>query len=147
MFTQDRGRMRRYFIDAWHKARTGAALEPLERQIVEVIREHPEHHALLEDHESAVEREFLPDAGEGNPFLHLALHIAILEQVGTDRPAGIRTVYQRLAGAMGDAHEAEHRIMECLAQGVWEAQRTGQPPDEGAYLECLDRLVGLGSRR
>lgn len=139
MFSQDRGDLRRIFLEAWRKAREGAPLQPLEQQIAALIREHPEYHPLLEDPQTALDRDFPPEAGEGNPFLHLALHVAILEQVSTDRPPGIRDLYQRLVSSAGDAHAAEHRILECLAAALWEAQRGGGVPDEQAYLECLRR--------
>jgi hypothetical protein len=139
MFTQDRDRMRRYFLDVWRKARQGASLEPLEQQIAGIVRAHPEYHALLGDGGNALTREFLPGDGQANPFLHLSLHLAVLEQVGTDRPAGIRAIYQRLVSRTGDPHEAEHRIMDCLAESIWEAQRAGRAPDETAYMACLQR--------
>lgn len=141
MFSQDRDSMRRYFLEAWRKARSGEPIDPLERQIAEVVREHPEYHSMLEAPEKAMDRDYLPEDGETNPFLHLSLHIAILEQVSTDRPAGARNLYQRIVRSAGDAHEAEHRIMDCLAQGLWEAQRSGLPPDERSYVECMERLA------
>ena len=141
MFTSDRDTMRRFFVIAWRKARTGEPLEPMERQIADVIRVHPEYHALMEDTDAALSREFLPESGDSNPFLHLSLHIAILEQVTTDRPPGMRELYRRILAIAGDAHEAEHRIMECLAHSLWEAQRAGSAPNEKDYLSCVERLT------
>jgi len=147
MFSQDRNSMRRYFLEAWRKARGGEPLDPLESQIAEVIRGHPEYHSLLEAPEKAMGRDYLPEDGETNPFLHLSLHIAILEQVSTNRPTGVRDLYQRIARSVGDAHEAEHRIMDCLARRLWEAQRSGLPPDERSYVECIERLADQGRTR
>ncbi len=141
MFSQDRDRLRRYLAAAWAKASAGAPLEPLEHQIADLVRGHPEYQSLLGDPEGAIGRDFAPEAGQTNPFLHLGLHLALLEQVATDRPAGIRDLYQTLVGRSGGAHAAEHLAMECLAQALWEAQRGQRPPDEGAYLECLTRLT------
>jgi hypothetical protein len=141
MYSQDRESMRRYFLDAWRRAIEGQPLEPLEAQIAQVVRAHPEYHGLLENPDAALSRDFLPESGETNPFLHLGLHLAILEQIGTDRPAGIRSACQRLMGSSGDVHAAEHEIMECLAQSLWEAQRMGRAPDEGAYLACVEALL------
>jgi hypothetical protein len=141
MFTQDRDTMRSFFVEAWRKARDGVPLEPLEAQIAAVVRAHPEYHHLLDNADAVLSKDFLPEDGETNPFLHLSMHLAILEQVATDRPRGIRAAYQKNASAMGDAHAAEHRIMECLGQALWEAQRSGGRPNESAYLECLHRLV------
>ncbi len=143
MLSRDRDTMRRVWTDAWRKAQTGSPLEPLEQQLATIIQAHPEYHALLEGDERALTRDFLPEGGETNPFLHLGLHLAILEQVATDRPPGLRALYQRIAQGSGDVHRAEHRIMECLAQSLWEAQRDGRTPDEPGYLGCLRRLAGL----
>jgi hypothetical protein len=140
MFSPDRDTLRRYLAAAWHKAQAGLPLEPLEHQIVALVREHLEYQPLLADPEAAIERDFRPEDGESNPFLHLGLHLALLEQVTTDRPPGIRDQYQRLVQRTGDAHTAEHLAMECLAQALWEAQRAQRQPDEAAYLECLARL-------
>ena len=141
MFSQDRDSLRRYLAAAWAKASAGEPLEPLEHQIADLVRGHPEYQPLLADPEAAVGRDFAPEAGQTNPFLHLGLHLALLEQVTTDRPAGVRDRYQALVRRSGDAHVAEHLAMECLAQALWEAQRRRQPPDEAAYLEHLTRLT------
>lgn len=134
-----RARLREQYLKAWRKARNGERLEALELLIAEVVELHPEYHALLEDRD-VTQREFPPEAGQSNPFLHMGLHVAIHEQLGADRPPGIREVYTRLAGRFGDTHELEHRMMECLARIIWEAQRSGMLPDEAAYLACVRKL-------
>ena len=88
MLIQDRDAARRFFFQVWHKYRTQATgLEPLETLVVGVILEHPEYHPYLENEEDAVNREFQPESGRTNPFLHMGMHIAIKEQVGSDPPA------------------------------------------------------------
>ena len=141
MFGNDRNRLRRYYCTVWDKANAGQPLEPLERIIAEAIRAHPEYQSVLTDAETALSREYTPELGETNPFLHLGMHIAIHEQLGANRPAGILDVYQRLCQRAGDAHVAEHLMMECLGETLWEAQRAGREPDERAYLERLRRLA------
>lgn len=71
----------------------------------------------------------------------MGMHISLQEQISTNRPAGISTVYQQLISRCGDAHDAEHRMMECLGQTLWEAQRANRMPDEQAYLKCLNLLT------
>jgi hypothetical protein len=138
---QDRGGLRRLYCAAWRKHRAGRPLEPLEHQIVVVIEQHPEYHSLLEDEAEAVGRDFAPEAGQSNPFLHMGLHLAIREQSATDRPAGIAAIRTQLAERLADPHEAEHRMLERLGEALWLSQRTGQPPDEAAYLDALRRLL------
>ena len=96
---------------------------------------------VAEMSEDALEREWTPEQGESNPFLHMSMHSAIREQVSIDRPPGVAAVHRQLSSRVG-RHEAEHRIMECLARMLWQAQSTGSMPDEQGYLECLRRIGG-----
>lgn len=139
---QDRSGLRRLYVEAWRKHRAGRPLEPLEHQIVTVIEQHPEYHVLLEDEAEALGRDFTPEAGQSNPFLHMGLHLAIREQAATDRPSGIAAIRIQLAERLADSHEAEHRMLERLAEALWLSQRTGQPPDEDAYVESLREMLG-----
>jgi hypothetical protein len=137
---QSREQMRRMYLEAWRKFSARAPLEPLEAQLAAVIAEHPEYVTWLESGESALGAEFTPEGGRENPFLHMGLHLAIREQVATNRPAGIAEIHERLATRLGDAHAAEHAMLEPLAEALWEAQRLGRAPDEQAYLERLRRI-------
>ena len=139
---QDRSGLRRHYLEAWRKHRAGLPLEPLEHQLVTVIEQHPEYHALFEADAQALGRDYTPESGQSNPFLHLGLHLAIREQVATDRPAGIAAVHRDLSRRLGDVHEAEHRMLEKLGEALWLGQRSGRPPDENAYLESLRQLAG-----
>ncbi len=130
--------MRQRFADAWARVRGGAAADALDRQIAAVIEWHPEYHAIVENSE-ALHRDFTPDGGQTNPFLHMGLHLAIRDQLATDRPAGIRAVFDRIRTALGDEHAAEHRLLERLGEALWQAQRDRRPPDEAAYLDALRR--------
>jgi hypothetical protein len=108
-------------------------------QVGDVIAQHPEYHALMEDPDGALERDWTPESGESNPFLHMGLHLALREQVGTDRPAGIAALHRALAARVG-RHEAEHLMAECLAEALWQAQRNNSMPDEVSYMEALKAL-------
>lgn len=137
MFQPSREQARRLFIDAWRKYRAGHPLEALEALTVEHILRHPEYHTLLKDEEGSLSRDWLPELGETNPFLHLSLHLAISEQLSIDQPAGIVARYQSLLARLGDEHAAQHAVMECLVEMIWQAQRHNLPPDGMAYLACL----------
>jgi hypothetical protein len=139
-FGQDRDQIRRTFAESWRKHCAGLPMEPLERMIAGVIAQHPEYQPGLESGRLA-DRDFLAGDGESNPFLHMGLHIALQEQISTDRPAGVLAVYHALAASAGDAHQAEHRMIECLAAVLWQAQRDGAMPEESVYLEQLRSLV------
>ena len=138
LFGQDRDELRKMYVDAWRKRVAGDVLTPLESQIAQVVEDHPEYHQYLTSGD--VEADFSPDAGRSNPFLHMGLHLSIREQVATDRPPGIRAVFQSLCKTTGSHLEAEHQMLECLAETLWESQRNNAPPDEYKYLERLRRL-------
>lgn len=138
----DRGELREVFFRAWQRYQARQPLEGAERLVVAAALRHPEYHTLLASPDSARDRDFSPEDGTVNPFLHLGMHIAIEEQLSVDRPAGIRAHYSALIGRLGDEHEAQHAMMECLGEAVWRAQREGGTPDESAYLECLAHLAG-----
>jgi hypothetical protein len=142
MYGTDRDAMRRVFVQAWRKAGDGEPLQPLERLVAEVVAEHPEYQSCLTETDDGIGRDFPPELGDTNPFLHMGLHISIREQLSVDRPPGVAALYRRIRLRTGDAHAAEHRIMECLAQSLWEAQRAGAMPDENRYLDCLRTLAG-----
>lgn len=137
LFSNNREDLRRQFVEAWRKAREGKPVTALEDQIASVVAAHPEYHAMLEQGEDAIGREWTPEQGETNPFLHLGMHIVIREQLSTDRPPGIRAAYDALVNSLGEPHAAEHEMLECLGATLWEAQRSGQMPNEVAYLKCV----------
>jgi len=137
---QSREQLRRLYVEAWRKFTSRAPLEPLEAQVAAVVAEHPEYVHWLETGEEALAAQFTPERGQANPFLHMGLHLAIREQVATNRPAGIAAIHAALAARLGDVHAAEHAMIEPLAQALWEAQRAATLPDEQAYLERLKAL-------
>lgn len=138
IFSQDRGELRRMYADAWEKRLAGTPLSPLETQIADVIELHPEYHNAVSSPD--IDRDYTPEAGQTNPFLHMGLHLGVREQVATNRPNGIATVYQNLSRRLGDRHAAEHAIIDVLAEILWQAQRQQAPPDEQEYLDKLKRL-------
>lgn len=142
MFNPSRDEVRRFFCDTWRKRRDALPLTPLEAIASDWIARHPEYHALLEDPEAALGAEFPPEAGRENPFLHLGLHLSLVEQLQIDQPPGIRAAWTALLAAAGDEHEAAHRAIDALAETIWEAQRDRSPPSNDRYLERLRRAAG-----
>lgn len=136
MLGNDRDQLRKVFYDSWQAKLSAAPLDAMQTVIVRIIELHPEYHKLFNSAD-AIARDYLPEQGETNPFLHMSMHIALAEQLSTERPAGIRACYQKLLEKHGTAHAAEHEMMECLGEALWQAQRAQQAPDEAAYLRCL----------
>ena len=71
IFSQDRTKLRRQYLEVWQKANRRETLEPLEELIADVIRDHPEYHPLLANEDAAISSEFYPEHGTTNPFLHM----------------------------------------------------------------------------
>lgn len=141
MFNPSREQVRQFFCEAWRKHRERSILEGAEVVAADLIVEHPEYHALLENPALAMEQEFTPESGQMNPFLHLSLHLAVAEQISIDQPFGILSAYQALRARL-DVHAAEHAIIECLGETIWRAQRDGGAIDGAAYLDCVRRAAG-----
>lgn len=140
---QNRAQVREIFFRAWQAHRERRPLEGIENLIVQVVLRHPEYHAFLEQSETARERDYFPETGETNPFLHLGLHIAIEEQLSIDQPPGVRGHYQKLLNQQPDEHAVQHRMMECLAESMWQSGSGTTAPSQTAYLDCLRRLTEI----
>jgi hypothetical protein len=139
MFEPTRDQARAFFFETWRKYRAGEPLAGLEAIVLDVILAHPEYHAALEEPERFRERDYSPELGEPNPFLHMSMHLALEEQLSIDQPIGVAGSFAALAAKRGDRHDALHDAMECLGEMVWRAQRDSAPPDAAAYLECLKK--------
>ena len=132
--------MRAAWRTAWRRHLDHLPLEPLHAQMVDLIDMHPEYHRQMTEMAPADGESHTSTPGSADAFLHLGLHMALREQLATDRPPGTRDVYRRLCKAAGETHAAEHHMIEVLAQTLWEAQRAGRLPDQQLYLEALRKL-------
>jgi hypothetical protein len=143
MYNPTRDQARSFFVDAWKKCGERLPLTPLETIAADLIALHPEYHPLLATGEAVLARDWTPETGQTNPFLHLSLHLAIEEQLGIDQPPGLRAAFDGLLRRHGDRHAALHDVLECLGETVWRSQRDKTPPDGNAYLQCIKAKAGL----
>lgn len=142
MFNPSRQDARGIFFETWRKYRAQEALAGIETLILEVVLQHPEYHALLGQPDKYMERDYSPEQGETNPFLHMSMHLALSEQLSIDQPSGVRTRHDTLFARLGDAHAAQHEVMDCLVEMIWQAQRNQTAPDATIYMACLDKKLG-----
>ena len=133
----ERDHMRQFFFDAWQKHQNQLSLNALEQLTINVILMHPEYHEILKNREEALRQDYRTD---DNPFLHMSLHLGLIEQIQNDRPQGIKTIYQHLCKKYPDHHQVEHLMMEVMANVLWDAQQNNTLPDERVYLENLRTL-------
>ncbi len=147
MFAPSQADVRRFFCETYRKQREGAPLTPMESVASDWIALHPEYHVDLADVDVALATQFDVDSGRTNPFLHLSMHLSISEQLGIDQPSGIKQAYELLRHRLGSAHDAQHEVMECLGEMIWQSQRSGMPPDGERYIDCVRRRATATSSR
>ncbi|MEY3746587.1 MAG: hypothetical protein RL194_46, partial [Pseudomonadota bacterium] len=90
LFNPSRDQVRQFFFDAWSKFKARQPLSDLEAIALEVMQMHPEYHQVLDTPDRYLEQAYFPEMGETNPFLHMSLHLSILEQLSIDQPPGIK---------------------------------------------------------
>ena len=134
LYTQDRTEQRKFLANAWQKFLGKKILDPLESQLTQVIEIHPEYHSLIQN----VESDYFPEQGEVNPFLHINLHLSLREQLSINQPHGIKEIYQKIVNSASDSHEAEHKMMDCIAEMIFSSQKNKLPMDHQAYIRCLE---------
>jgi hypothetical protein len=139
MFAPSQPDVREFFCAAQQKVRNHEPLTPLEALAADWIAEHPEYAADLADAEAARTASYPVEGGRTNPFLHLSMHLSISEQVSIDQPHGIKQAVELLSRRLGSMHAAQHEVMECLGEMIWESQRSGRPPDGERYIACVRR--------
>ncbi|MFV2054976.1 MAG: DUF1841 family protein [Thiohalomonadales bacterium] len=139
-YGDNRNDIRQVYFDAWQAANNKQPLDALQQQIVEVIQFHPEYQPFLSRSDN-LDKDFNPEQGQTNPFLHMGMHMAIKEQLSINQPTGIRDIYQKLLLKHTDAHQVEHQMMDCIAEMIWQAQSKQQTPDMEAYVRQLRGLV------
>lgn len=137
LFNPSRDEVRQFFFETWQCFQASKPLTGLQDLAARVIAMHPEYHAVLSDPMGYQSRAYYPELGETNPFLHMSLHLSILEQLSINQPVGIVPVYDSLCRRLGDTHAAQHVLLESLAETLWQAQRSSTMPDGSAYLQLL----------
>ncbi len=142
LYNPSRDQARQFLFDAWAKFRQQAPLTNLEKIAVEVIQMHPEYHAIFDIPERYINQQYFPEMGQTNPFLHISLHLSVIEQISINQPIGIRDVYTKLLEKYHDQHEAQHDILDCLAETIWHAQKNNAALDSTYYLSLLRKKCG-----
>ena len=140
MFNPSQADVRRFFCQTYAKHVGKQILTPLENIAARWIVEHPEYDSDLADETAAIARDYPPEGGKSNPFLHLSMHLSISEQTQADTPAGLKPAYGAALAKMGDPHQTHHAIMEVLGAVLWQAQRSRTAPDMDAFVDGVRRL-------
>lgn len=142
LYNPSRDQARQFLFDAWSKFKQHVPLTDLEKIAVEVMQMHPEYHSVLDAPERYMQQQYFPEMGETNPFLHLSLHLSVIEQISINQPIGIAKIYNTLLQQHDDKHMAQHDLLECLAETLWHSQRNNIPLDSVHYLNLLNQRIG-----
>ena len=142
LFNPSRDEVREFFFNAWSQFKAQKSLTDLEKIALGIINMHPEYHAILDAPEQYKSQQYFPELGETNPFLHMSLHLSILEQISINQPTGITDIYQRLKLKHLHEHDAQHTILECLGEAIWQAQRNNTALDANFYVQLLQQKAG-----
>ncbi len=140
-YSKDRNQIRGFFRSSWQKFISKQPVEPLEALVGEVVSMHPEYHPMLENRQDDLDRDYQPEDGQTNPFLHMGMHITLREQFASNHPDGIESIYKKVLNKTGDPHKTEHLMMDCLAESLWQAQRKNELPEDQAYIQCLKQII------
>lgn len=142
MFDVSSHDVRHFFAGVWQRRFSGS-LDALEQKAMSILLEHPEYHYVVEHIEDFEQTQWLPENGETNPFLHMSLHLSLMEQCAIDQPFGIAQVQTTLTQKYDSLHEAQHAMMDALVEMIWQAQRHGNGFDVNVYLHHLRHLANL----
>ena len=139
MFAPSQQDVRRFFCETWRRQREGLPLDAMQAKAAPWLAQHPEYDGDLADEAAALAAVYTVEEGRTNPFLHLSMHLSLVEQVDIDQPRGIRQAVDLLSHRHQSLHQAHHDVMDCLGAMIWESQRAGRPPDGAAYVDCVQR--------
>ena len=146
LFQPSRDQVRDFFFEAWGKFKAQKSLTDLEKIGLSVMLMHPEYHTILDAPDQFKQQEYFPEFGETNPFLHMSLHLSILEQISINQPIGIAVIYTQLKLKHQNEHDAQHDILDCLAETIWQAQRNQTGLDGVQYLQLLQQKAGIAQK-
>lgn len=143
LFNPSRDEVREFFFGVWAKSKQAVYLTDLEKLALHILQMHPEYHPILDTPEQFKHQAYFPEMGETNPFLHMSLHLSVLEQISINQPIGIASIYQKLLFKHHHEHDALHDIVECLGETIWHAQRNNTQLDSEYYLNLLQQKAGI----
>lgn len=137
MFNPTQTQVRTFFFEVFEKGQQSHPLTALEQIAYDIIRAHREYHSILANKVKYINYTWHVNSGEINPFLHMSLHLALNEQLSINQPFGICELYQKLCEKTKDSHVAQHLIIECLNETIYNSQLYNLPFDSNSYLNCI----------
>ena len=142
MFSNDRSELRKFYKTSWIKHIKSETMTDLEKQVACIILEHPEYHDFFDKFDpKSDDPEFFAQIGDINPFLHLGLHLGIRDQIALNQPDGVRKIHSKLCEKLQNHHDAEHKMINILAEQMYLAQKNQSEFDTIEYMRQLKDTV------
>ncbi len=100
----------------------------LEQIAAGIVALHPEYHAVLDDPERHLDRDFRPKTATSiRSCICRCISPSPSSSASTSRRACAR-ISSACSAARGDEHAALHALTECLGEMIWHAQRHARRP-------------------
>lgn len=141
MFNLNHTDVRNFFFSVYEKSESKEELTDLEKIAYSVILEHPEYYDVLKNKVKYLDYQWSVESGQTNPFLHLSMHLTIIEQLSINQPVGITDLFVQLCTKFTSKHDAEHQLIDCIGEMLWQSQQTNTAPDALIYLDCINKKL------
>lgn len=129
-----------YLYTIWQAAKTGdlELFSGESERLATIMLEHDEYHNQFEIADHLHDHEYDVDQ-EGNPFLHIAIHAVVENQLEAREPIEVYQFYKAMRKHVVPRHEIVHMIGAILAPLTFDVKQEGQPFDLGRYVRILKK--------
>jgi len=129
-----------YLCKIWQVAKAGD-LESLSGEagrLATVMLEHEEYHNQFEIADHLHDHEYDVDQ-ETNPFLHIAIHTVVENQLEARDPIEVYQFYNAMRKHAVPRHDIVHMIGAIVAPLIFDVKQEGKPFDLGRYVRILKK--------
>jgi hypothetical protein len=136
------------FHSIWEDSKDGKALEGDEKVIAHLMKQHPEFHQEFEmaDVYADIDLQYDPDK-EVNPFLHIAIHAIVENQLAANDPPGVAEFFKRRKYKKETRHETSHMVGLFIMEQIFEIFKNGVPFDLDRYKRDLEKYAVYNIKR
>ena len=130
------------FHNIWEDSKAGKALEGEEKVIAHLMKQHPEFHQEFEmaDVYADIDLQYDPDK-EVNPFLHIAIHAIVENQLAANDPPGVAEFFKRRKYKKETRHETSHMVGLLIMEQIFEMFKNAVPFDLDRYKRDLEKYA------
>jgi MoaA/NifB/PqqE/SkfB family radical SAM enzyme len=125
--------------ELWDFGKEGIIPEGEDARLLEVLKEHREYYKVWGIADTIDEPGYTIKGV--NPFLHVAAHLIIENQLAEENPKEVREILKQLEEAGADRHDAIHLIANPVMEQVFYTMKHKRPFDEQKYVSDLRRIV------